>query len=85
MGGEVMSSPAELTVAETQAKPAPTAIERRIRISAVLLIVGLAIEAITLHWAHPTAFLVFMFIGGTFMGAGILLFLYSLVSTDRSS
>jgi hypothetical protein len=80
-----MSNPAEARVPETQAKPAPGPIERRIRISSVLLIVGLAIEAMTLHWAHPTAFLIFMFIGGTCMGVGILLFLYSLVSNEANT
>jgi hypothetical protein len=85
MGREVMSSPVEAKAPETQAKHASSTIERRIRISAVLLIVGLAIEAMTLHWAHPTAFLVFMFIGGTCMGAGILLFLCSLVSNDTNT
>lgn len=59
--------------------------ESRVRVSAVLLIVGLLIEAISLRWAHPTAFLVFVFIGGAFMGVGGLLFLYSLVETERSA
>jgi hypothetical protein len=70
---------------EVTTEKVPLPIERRIRASAALLIVGLMIEAITLRWAHPTAFLAFMFIGGTCMGAGILLFLSSLVSTDESS
>jgi hypothetical protein len=43
------------------------------------VIVGLLVEAISLNWAHPTAFLVFMFIGGTCMAIGILIFLWSLV------
>jgi len=49
------------------------------RLSAVLLIVGLCVEAISLHWIHPIAFLAFFVIGGTFLGAGVLLFLYSIV------
>jgi RsiW-degrading membrane proteinase PrsW (M82 family) len=63
---------------------APLKIESRIRASAVLLIIGLLIEAISLRWAHPTAFLVFMFIGGACMAAGIVLFLYSLVGGENS-
>jgi RsiW-degrading membrane proteinase PrsW (M82 family) len=78
MAGEVMTETKPLVTTQI----APLAIERRIRASAALLIVGLMIEAITLRWAHPTAFLVFMCIGGTCLGAGILLFLYSLVSTE---
>jgi hypothetical protein len=61
---------------------ASTKMERYLRISAVLMIVGLLIEAISLNWAHPTAFLVFMFAGGTMMGIGILIFLLSLVFND---
>lgn len=59
--------------------------DRRIRVSAILLIIGLLVEAISLRWAHPTAFLVFVFIGGAFMAAGGLIFLYSLVEGDRAS
>jgi hypothetical protein len=58
-------------------------LESRIRISAILLIIGLVIEGGTLMWAHPTAFLAFAFIGCAFMGLGMLIFLYSLVSADR--
>jgi hypothetical protein len=55
-------------------------IDRYLRISGILMISGLLVEAASLYWAHPTAFLVFMFIGGTLMGIGILVFLWSLVS-----
>ena len=58
-------------------------LQRRIRLSSILLIIGLAIEAVSLKWAHPTAFLVFAFIGCAFIGLGMLIFLYSLVSVDR--
>jgi len=49
------------------------------RFSGGLLIIGLCIEAISLHWIHPLAFLAFFVIGGAFLGAGVLLFLYSIV------
>ena len=49
------------------------------RLSGGLLIIGLCIEAISLFWIHPLAFLAFFVIGGTFLGAGVLLFLYSIV------
>lgn len=48
------------------------------RLSGLLLIVGLFIEAISLHWIHPIAFLAFFVIGGAFLAAGVLLFLYSI-------
>ena len=49
------------------------------RLSGLLLIIGLGIEAISLQWIHPIAFLAFFVIGGSFLGAGVLLFLYSIV------
>jgi hypothetical protein len=49
------------------------------RLSGILLVIGLCIEAISLFWIHPLAFLAFFVIGGSFLGAGVLLFLYSIV------
>jgi hypothetical protein len=57
-----------------------TLMERRVKISAALVLVGLLIELLALRWSHPTAFLAFAMIGIPFVGAGILVFLYSLVS-----
>jgi len=54
-------------------------IERRLRISGILLILGLIVEAGSLHWRHPIGFLVFLFVGGLLMAAGILAYLYSLL------
>jgi uncharacterized membrane protein len=55
-------------------------IENRIRLSAVLVIIGLLVEGVTLMFVHPIAFLTFTFIGCLFLGAGVLLYLYSVVS-----
>jgi polyferredoxin len=87
MGGEVTVTASEHVEKRVAAPPRRVRVmEKRIRISAVLLILGLLIEAFSLHWAHPTAFVVFVGIGGTMIGAGILLFLYSvLASWQRSS
>lgn len=57
-----------------------TAIQRSIRVPGLLLIGGLAIELISLLWNKPLAFILFAFVGGVFLMAGILLYLYSLVS-----
>lgn len=62
-----------------------TKIERRIRVAGVLIIAGLLVELVTLHWSHPTAFLFFLLLGGTLMGLGIILFLLTLVSAERSA
>ena len=39
-------------------------LQRKLKTAAYLLISGLAVEGITLHWAHPTSFLLFIGLGG---------------------
>jgi hypothetical protein len=56
------------------------AMERRVQISAALVFLGLIVELTALRWSHPTAFLVFALAGIPLVGAGIVVFLYSLVS-----
>lgn len=60
-----------------------TKIEKQIRLAGVLLVIGLAVELVTLHWSHPTAFLFFLLLGGTLMGLGIIVYLFSLVSGEH--
>jgi hypothetical protein len=57
-----------------------TTVERRVRISAALVFLGLTVELMALRWTHPTAFLVFALAGIPLVGTGIVTFLYSLVS-----
>ncbi len=61
-------------------------LERRLQFAGSFLILGLLIEAISIVWTRPIAFVVFVCVGGLFFGAGILLYLYSLVrvKTDAS-
>ena len=59
-------------------------IHRRIRYSGMLIVVGLLIQAFTLLWTHPLAFVCFLMVGCPLTGAGILLFLYSLVSHETA-
>jgi hypothetical protein len=54
-------------------------IERALRISGVLLILGIAVEIISLVWEKPMAFLLFAGVGGLLTFAGIVVYLYSLV------
>jgi fructoselysine-6-P-deglycase FrlB-like protein len=54
-------------------------IERRLQFAGSLLILGLLIEAISVVWTRPIAFVVFVAFGGSLFAAGILLYLYSLV------
>ena len=55
-------------------------IERALRISGVLLILGIVVEIISLLWEKPMAFLLFVGVGGALTFAGIVLYLYSLLS-----
>jgi len=55
-------------------------IERRIRWSGILIVAGLIVQMVTLLWTHPLAFVCFILVGCPLVGAGILLYLYSLLS-----
>jgi hypothetical protein len=56
------------------------ALHRRLRISGILISGGLLLEVTTLFWAHPLTFVAFIVLGGSLVGAGILLYLYAVVS-----
>jgi hypothetical protein len=60
----------------------PRSIQSRIRWSGRLIVVGLIVQMLTLLWTHPLAFVCFLLVGCPLVGAGILFFLYSLVSHD---
>ena len=55
-------------------------LQRKFKASAYLLAAGLLVEGITLHWAHPTSFLLFICLGGLLVGAGIAIYLIALVT-----
>jgi hypothetical protein len=52
-------------------------IRRRLKLSGLLVSLGLIVEALTLFWPHPTAFLVFLGVGGLLVGSGVILYLVS--------
>jgi hypothetical protein len=54
-------------------------IDRALRISGILLIMGIVVEMISLLWEKPMAFLLFAGVGGSLTLAGIVFYLYSLV------
>jgi hypothetical protein len=55
-------------------------LQRKLKIAAYLLIAGLAVEGISLHWAHPTSFLLFISLGGVLVVAGIAIYLIAIVT-----
>ena len=58
----------------------PSSIDRRVRIAAALVGAGLLVEIMVLRGEHPSAFLIFVLAGIPLVAAGVLVFLYSLVS-----
>jgi len=52
---------------------------RLLRFSSALIILGLAVEIISLLWFHPLAFVLFAFVGIVLIAVGILIYLTSLV------
>jgi hypothetical protein len=58
-------------------------LEKRLRLAGMFLIAGLLVEAICLLWARPLAFILLLGVGGFLCAAGIVVYLYSLVSAER--
>lgn len=58
-------------------------IARKLQVAGVLIVLGLVVELLTLAWNNPISFIVFLGIGGLLMFAGIVLYLWSLVSADQ--
>ena len=57
----------------------PWMIDKKLRLCASLVVGGLLIELFSLFWSHPTAFLVFVGVGGLLLAAGVLLYLFVLL------
>jgi hypothetical protein len=60
-------------------------VERRVRLAAALISVGLLVLLITLIRIHPLAFVASIVIGCPLVLAGILLFLYSIISQETET
>ena len=60
-------------------------ISKKLRIAGILIMVGLMVEALSLIWNHPLSFVAFLGISGLLVGAGIVLYLWALVSPGSSS
>lgn len=55
-------------------------LSRRLKLAGILVVLGLLVEAATMFWPHPTAFLVFLGLGGLLVAAGVLLYLIAIVT-----
>jgi hypothetical protein len=58
-------------------------IEGRIRLASVLLLLGMAVEAVTLSLLHPLAFVAFASVGALLVVAGIGVFLFTLLAAGE--
>jgi hypothetical protein len=56
---------------------------KRLQIAGTFLIIGLVIEALCLLSPRPIAFVIFVAVGGPLLFAGVVVYLFSLVSTPR--
>jgi len=55
-------------------------LQRKLTTAAYLLIAGLLVEGVTLQWAHPTSFVIFITLGGVLIVAGVALYLLAIVT-----
>jgi hypothetical protein len=53
--------------------------QRLLRISSALIVVGLLLEIASLLWFHPLAFALFAFVATGLIGLGVVVYLASLV------
>lgn len=59
-------------------------IHSKLRLAGVLIMIGLAVQALSLFWNHPLSFIAFVMIGGLFLGIGIILYLFALVNVPAA-
>lgn len=59
-------------------------LDRRLQLAGILIILSLLVEVFSLLWNRPLAFFAYIGAGGLLLGAGVLVYLYSLVAFDPS-
>ena len=59
-------------------------IERRLRMSALLIVTGLCLGLLSLFWTHPLAFIAFATLACPLVFFGVVLYLYSLLPNESS-
>ena len=57
-------------------------VEKRLNWAGLLIALGLVVQLLTFTWNHPLSFIAFALIGCPLVLAGVLLYLYSIVSHD---
>jgi hypothetical protein len=59
--------------------------EKAVRIAAVMLILGLIVEGLSLCWNTALSFLSFMIFGGILFVGGVLIYVYSVFGGEPAS
>jgi predicted membrane channel-forming protein YqfA (hemolysin III family) len=62
----------------TQALSASTS--TRLRMAGAFVLAGLVVEALSLWWNHPLAFVAFLVIGGLLLAIGIVIYLLAVLA-----
>ena len=57
---------------------------RALRWSSLLVVTGLAIQLLCLVYIHPLSFITFLSVGCPLVGAGVVLYLFGLLSQGSS-
>lgn len=58
---------------------------RLLQVSSAFVIVGSALEIVSLLWFHPLSFVLFAFVAASLIGLGVLVYLVSLVFAGAAS
>jgi len=59
------------------------AMERRLQIAGILMLLGLLVEAFCLFWTRPIGFVLFLGIGGLMLALGVALYLLAVLSRQN--
>ncbi len=51
-----------------------------LKIAGCILIGGMVVELVTLLWSHPLSFIISLGVGGLLVAAGVIIYLYAIVS-----
>lgn len=57
----------------------PPALERSLRVSGILIALGLLVQLASFSWRHPLAFVMFGVAGGGLTAAGLVVFLVAAI------
>src|SRR5262249_54381022 len=57
--------------------------EHGLRVAAMLVLIGLFVELVSLSWHHPLAFVLFVTVGGLAIAGGVLFFFYNIVTVPE--